>query len=556
MQCIAFIRPVLCVQFSIAVILLYFDRDTGIKSFYDFPNYGVFMGKPNSPLNLLVRRNFLKAALMAGVISMIGGSSLAFALSNDDYPAIREAAEAGRAASIKRLQDWIALPSIAAENLNMMEGAQYMAKLARDAGFDHTEIVPTDGHPGVWATMDNGAERTLAIYFMYDVKQYEADEWSSPPLEGRIVDKLGFGKAIMGRGAVNQKGPEAMLLAALHAMRAAGVKPPVNLVLVAEGEEEIGSPHFLQIVTRPDIMAKLKQSEGIFIPIGWQDMKGNVEVNLGAKGIVELELIASGESWGRGPKKDIHSSLKAMVDSPAWRLVQALQTLVTVDGNTPVIDGWFENVRPLSAREKELIAKAAANGDEASRKKLLGVEHWIDDLPFKDALERLASQPTVNIEGLVAGYTGPGGKTILPGKALAKLDLRLVPNQTRVEAEKKLRAHLDKRGFTDIEIKVGGGYDPTETAEDSRIIKAKLETYRRAGVTATLNPRLAGSWPGAMFTAPPLSIPAGQFGLGHGSGAHAPDEYFVVESSNPNVADVVDAAMGYVDFFYQVANIR
>jgi acetylornithine deacetylase/succinyl-diaminopimelate desuccinylase-like protein len=556
MQCIAFIRPVLCVQFSIAVILLYFDRDTGIKSFNDFPNYGVSMSKPNSPLNLLVRRNFLKAALMAGVISMIGGSSLAFALSNDDYPAIREAAEAGRAASIKRLQDWIALPSIAAENLNMMEGAQYMAKLARDAGFDHTEIVPTDGHPGVWATMDNGAERTLAIYFMYDVKQYEADEWSSPPLEGRIVDKLGFGKAIMGRGAVNQKGPEAMLLAALHAMRAAGVKPPVNLVLVAEGEEEIGSPHFLQIVTRPDIMAKLKQSEGIFIPIGWQDMKGNVEVNLGAKGIVELELIASGESWGRGPKKDIHSSLKAMVDSPAWRLVQALQTLVTVDGNTPVIDGWFENVRPLSAREKELIAKAAANGDEASRKKLLGVEHWIDDLPFKDALERLASQPTVNIEGLVAGYTGPGGKTILPGKALAKLDLRLVPNQTRVEAEKKLRAHLDKRGFTDIEIKVGGGYDPTETAEDSRIIKAKLETYRRAGVTATLNPRLAGSWPGAMFTAPPLSIPAGQFGLGHGSGAHAPDEYFVVESSNPNVADVVDAAMGYVDFFYQVANIR
>jgi acetylornithine deacetylase/succinyl-diaminopimelate desuccinylase-like protein len=556
MQCIAFIRPVLCVQFSIAVILLYFDRDTGIKSFNDFPNYGVSMSKPNSPLKLLVRRNFLKAALMAGVISMIGGSSLAFALSNDDYPAIREAAEAGRAASIKRLQDWIALPSIAAENLNMMEGAQYMAKLARDAGFDHTEIVPTDGHPGVWATMDNGAERTLAIYFMYDVKQYEADEWSSPPLEGRIVDKLGFGKAIMGRGAVNQKGPEAMLLAALHAMRAAGVKPPVNLVLVAEGEEEIGSPHFLQIVTRPDIMAKLKQSEGIFIPIGWQDMKGNVEVNLGAKGIVELELIASGESWGRGPKKDIHSSLKAMVDSPAWRLVQALQTLVTVDGNTPVIDGWFENVRPLSAREKELIAKAAANGDEASRKKLLGVEHWIDDLPFKDALERLASQPTVNIEGLVAGYTGPGGKTILPGKALAKLDLRLVPNQTRVEAEKKLRAHLDKRGFTDIEIKVGGGYDPTETAEDSRIIKAKLETYRRAGVTATLNPRLAGSWPGAMFTAPPLSIPAGQFGLGHGSGAHAPDEYFVVESSNPNVADVVDAAMGYVDFFYQVANIR
>jgi acetylornithine deacetylase/succinyl-diaminopimelate desuccinylase-like protein len=130
-----------------------------------------------------------------------------------------------------------------------------------------------------------------------------------------------------------------------------------------------------------------------------------------------------------------------------------------------------------------------------------------------------------------------------------------VPDQTRAEAEAKLRAHLDKRGFEDVEMIVGGGYDPTETPEDSRIIRAELETYRRAGVKATLNPRLAGSWPGAMFTAPPLSLPAGQFGLGHGSGAHAPDEYFVVESGNPNVAGIVDAAMGYVDLFYQVARL-
>ena len=501
------------------------------------------------------RRDVLKTAVFAGIGTMLNSSAFGSVIGADEYLAIRKAAESGRDASIKRLQDWIALPSIAAENLNMPEGAEYMAALARDAGFETVSIVPTDGHPGVYATMDNGAARTLAIYFMYDVKQFDPSEWSSPPLEGRIVDRPGFGQAIMGRGAVNQKGPEATLLAGLHAMKSAGIRPPVNLVLVAEGEEEIGSPHFHQIVSRPDIMATLKRSEGIFIPIGWQDINGNVSVNLGAKGIVELELVASGENWGRGPKKDIHSSLKAMVDSPAWRLVQALQTLVTSDGNTPAIDGWFENVRLLTAREKELIASVAANTDESTRKKLLGVEHWIDDLPYLAALERLASQPTVNIEGLVSGYTGPGGKTILPGRAVAKLDLRLVPNQTRAEAEAKLRAHLDKRGFEDVAMIVGGGYDPTETPEDSRIIQAELETYRRAGVDATLNPRLAGSWPGAMFTASPLSLPAGQFGLGHGSGAHAPDEYFVVESSNPNVAGIVDAAMGYVDFFYQVARL-
>ncbi|MBL8269566.1 M20/M25/M40 family metallo-hydrolase [Steroidobacter sp.] len=499
------------------------------------------------------RRDFLTAAL-AGAGSMMFSSSSAWAAA-ERYPAIRKAAEAGSEAAIKRIQDWIALPSIAAENLNMQEGAKYMANLARDAGFDAATIVPTDGHPGVFATMDNGAKRTLALYFMYDVKQFDPAEWSSPPLAAKIVDKPGFGRAIVGRGAVNQKGPEATVLAALHAMRAAKVKPPVNIVLVAEGEEEIGSPHFHQVVQRPEVFAALKKAEGIFIPASWQDVNGSVAVNLGSKGVVELELVSSGEKWGRGPKGDIHSSMKAIVDSPAWRLVAALNSLVTPDGNNSVIDGWFENVRPLTAREKELLAEAARTADEQTQKKLLGVNRWVDDLPYAQALERLASQPTVNIEGLVGGYTGPGGKTILPGRAVAKLDLRLVPNQTRAEAVKKMRAHLDKRGFTDVELNVTGGYDPTETAEDSRIIRAELATYKRAGVKATLNPRLAGSWPGAVFTAPPLSLPAGHFGLGHGSGAHAPDEYYVVESTNPKVAGITDAMLGYVDMFYQIAQV-
>ena len=179
------------------------------------------------------------------------------------------------------------------------------------------------------------------------------------------------------------------MLAALHAMRAAKVKLPVNLVLVAEGEEEIGSPNFHQIVQRPDIFAALKKAEGIFIPASWQDMNGNVSVNLGSKGIVELELVASGDKWGRGPKGDIHSSQKAMVDSPVWRLVAALNSLVTPDGNTPVIDGWFENVRPLTAREKELIAEVARSGDEQAQKKLLGVDS-LDRRPALPAGARAA----------------------------------------------------------------------------------------------------------------------------------------------------------------------
>ncbi|MEH0197141.1 M20/M25/M40 family metallo-hydrolase [Caulobacter sp. CCNWLY153] len=474
-----------------------------------------------------------------------------------DMAAIRKAAEAGYDVSVKRIQDWIALPSIAAENRDMDKGADYMAALARDAGFTSVEKIPTDGAPGVFGVLDVGARRWLAIYFMYDVKQYDPAEWSSPPLEARIVDKPGFGKVIVGRGAVNQKGPQASLLAALHAIRAAGKKPPVNLVLVCEGEEEIGSPHFRQIVTRPHVLAALKKCEGVIIPAGWQSpSNGGVSVNLGAKGVVEFELVASGEKWGRGPKTDIHSSEKARVDSPAWRLVQALTTLVTPDGNTPAVDGYFEKVRPLTAREKELISLAAQRMTEADAKKALGVDRWIDDLPWEKALERLASQPTINIEGLVSGYTGPGGKTVLPGRAVAKIDLRLVPNMTMDDAVAKIRAHLDKRGFNDVEIKVSGGYDPTETPEDSRLIRAQLASYKRLGAPATLYPRLAGSWPGTVFTSPPVSLPAGQFGLGHGSGAHAPNEYYVIESSNPKVQGLVGGTMSYVDLMYEIAEAK
>ncbi|RGP40349.1 Beta-Ala-His dipeptidase [Altererythrobacter insulae] len=501
------------------------------------------------------RRALLRHSALAGIASTIAPwSSIAFAQS-DARAAIRSAAVANRDDDIRRIQDWIRLPSIAAEDLNMPEGARYMAQLAQDAGFDDVEIIPTDGHPGVFGYMDNGAARTLGIYFMYDVKQFDPSEWRSHPTEANIVEMDGWGRAIMGRGAVNQKGPEATFLAALHAMKRAGVTPPVNIALICEGEEEIGSPNFKQVATKPNVLRALQQCEGIFIPVSWQGSNGEVSVNLGSKGIIELELIASGEKWGRGPKGDIHSSLKAMVDSPVWRLVQALNTLVTPDGNTVAIDGWFENVRKLSKREIDLIDAAAAAADEGKRKASLGVTHWIDNLPFNEALQRLAQEPTVNIEGLVAGYTGPGGKTILPGSATAKLDLRLVPNQTRAEAERKLRAHLDANGFADVEMNVSGGYDPTEVAEDSRLVQAQLASYRALGVTANLNPRLAGSWPGAVFTAPPVSIPAAHFGIGHGSGAHAPNEYYVIESSNPNVAGITDATMGYVEMMYQLARM-
>jgi acetylornithine deacetylase/succinyl-diaminopimelate desuccinylase-like protein len=454
--------------------------------------------------------------------------------------------------AVQRLHDWIAQVSIAAENRGYPEGAEYMAKLARDAGFQKADVITTDGKPGVFATLDAAAPKTVGLYFMYDVKQFDPAEWTSSPTDAQIVDKPPLGKAIVGRGAVNQKGPEAAFLAALHAIKGAGKKMPVNLVMVAEGEEEIGSPHIKQLAHRPEVQEALKKCVGVFMPSATQDLDGVVTVNLGSKGVIELELASDGAKWGRGPAKDIHSSLKAMIDSPAWRLVHALNTLVSEDGNTIKIDN-YPKPRPISADEKTMIASVSKVRSEASAKKQFSTQHWIDDLPWQQANERLESQPTVNIEGLVGGYTGPGGKTILPHRAVAKIDMRLVPDMKADDALAALKAHLAKRGFGDIEVNMTGGYDPTNTSKDAALIQSQIAAYKQFGIDPLLWPRNAGSYPGYAFTGEPLKLAAGHFGLGHGSGAHAPDEYYVIESANPKIQSFDGAAMSFVEYLYELA---
>src|SRR5213082_968572 len=307
----------------------------------------------------------------------------------DDLAPIFTEIEKRHDEAVARLQEWIRQPSIAAENRGMNEGCELTMRMLKDAGFNSVTKIPTDGQPGIFATLDAGAPRTLGLYFMYDVKQADPAEWSSPPFDAALLDKPGLGKILMGRGAVNQKGPEATFFAALHAFRGANKKLPVNLVFVAEGEEEIGSPHFPQIVHRPEVLAALKKCSGIYMPFAAQDLTGDVTVFLGAKGVVELELVSSGERWGRGPKRDIHSSSKARVDSPAWHLVEALATLVSPDGNDPAIEGFAAKARPLSESEKKMIAEAARRLSETDAKKQMGVEHWVHDVSWQEALELL-----------------------------------------------------------------------------------------------------------------------------------------------------------------------
>jgi len=504
------------------------------------PNYSYFN-----------RREFIQGALAGAALACLPVS--VFGADNSAMEAVLAQVPKMHDDNVRRLQEWIALPSIAAENRNFPQGPDYMAKLAREAGFTDVEIIPTSGKPGVFGLINAGAPTTVGIYFMYDVKQFDPSEWSSPPLEGKIVEKEGLGKVCVGRGAVNQKGPENSFLGALRAFQAAKVKLPVNLVLVCEGEEEIGSPHFPEIVRNPRVTAPLQKSVGIFMPSAAQGPDGNVETDLGAKGVVELELVSSGEKWGRGPSHDVHSSLEAAVDSPTWHLVQALNTLIEPDGHTPAVTGFFDKAKPLTPAQIDMIKAVAARRSEDVLKKQLGVQHWTSDKNYVDAMIALESKPTINIEGLVAGYTGPGGKTVLPHRAVAKVDMRLVPDMTASGTLQLLKDYLANKGFGDIEVNMSGGYDPNQTSPDTKLIQAQISTYKKLGQDPLLWPRSAGSWPGYIFTNPPLSLPAGHFGLGHGTGAHAPNEYYLIDSTNPKVAGIDGAVGSFVEYLYALA---
>src|SRR3954470_18110383 len=497
---------------------------------------------------MMQRRTFLHGAAVVGAAAMLPRRGHAAAHLKPIYDQI----EKQRAESIARIQEWVKQPTIAAESRGITEGCDLTMRLLRDAGFGKVERVPTDGHPGIFATLDAGARRTIGLYFMYDVKQVDPKEWSSPPWDAAIVDVPKIGKSIMGRGAVNQKGPQATFLAALHAIRGAGRKLPVNFVLVAESEEKIGSPHYAQIVSRPDIRAALKRCDGVFMPHANQSSDGSVMINLGAKGIVECEIVSSADTWGRGPKRDVHSSNRARIDSPAWHLVQALNTLVNAEGD-PAIDGLFERVKPLSERDRKLLDEAARQMNEAEAKASLGVQRWAHDASWRQSLDDLTAKPTVNIEGIYGGYTGPGGMNILAHRAAAKRDLRLVPDMTAADTFAKLKAHLAKRGYGDLDIKMTGGYDPNSTPPDSRLIQADVKVYQMAELKSMRWPRLAGSWPGYVFTGDPLKLPAGHFGLCHGSRAHAPDEYYLIEPSDPKLHGLDAAVRGFVDYLYELA---
>jgi acetylornithine deacetylase/succinyl-diaminopimelate desuccinylase-like protein len=471
------------------------------------------------------------------------------------HPEIYAHIDANRAQHLENLRRWLKQPSVSAQNIGVREMAEMLRGDLRRIGFREAELVPTSGHPGVWGYYDAGAARTLAVYMMYDVQPVEDEGWRVRPFAAELVDHQ-HGRALMARGATNQKGPERAFLNALESIIAVRGKLPVNLMVVAEGEEELGSPHYPEIIARYE--SRLRTAAGVLFPANAQAPTGEVSMALGVKGILYVEMEAKGGARGGPREAEVHSSLKAIIDAPALRLVQALASLTSPDGNTIVVPGYYDAIRPPNMEEQRLINGMVEEWTrrEPSLRQSLGVERWIDGLSGRDALLRYLFDTTINVDGIWGGYSGPGTKTILPHRATAKVDTRLVPNQTPEQALRLLRAHLDAHGFTDIEIRRLGGYPPAQTSVEAPLVRAAIGTYNKYGYTPSVAPRLAGSAPYYVFTET-LRLPIVAGGIGHGSGAHAPNEYMIVEPrAGSRIAGLPEVEKFYVDLLYALAEAR
>jgi acetylornithine deacetylase/succinyl-diaminopimelate desuccinylase-like protein len=465
------------------------------------------------------------------------------------HPAIYRYIDENLDAHLAHLQRWVRQPSISALNEGIAEMAELLRQDLLDIGFAEAALVPTSGHPGVWGYYDAGADKTLAIYMMYDVQPVEPEDWQVDPFAGEIVDH-DLGRALMARGATNQKGPQRAFLNAIESIIAVEGTLPVNLMVVAEGEEELGSPNYLEVIE--PYRERLQTADGVLFPFNAQDQAGDVSMFLGVKGIVYFELEAKGGPEGGPTRAEIHGSLKAIADSPSLRLVQAIASLTDESGNVIVVPGYYDAIRGPTHEEQTLINASLEDyiRTEPLMMQALGLERLIDGMRGEEAALEYLYTTTLNINGIWAGYTGEGVKTILPHKATAKMDSRLVPDQDPDAALALIRSHLDERGFSDVIIRKMAGYPPAQTSLSAPLVQSAIRAYNKRGGRLSIAPRIGGSAPYYVFT-DVLGLPLVAGGIGYGTGAHAPNEIMIIEpKEGSGIAGLAEIEKFYVDLLY------
>ncbi len=457
---------------------------------------------------------------------------------------------------VENLQKWIQQPSVSNSGEGIPETAELVKGYFDKLGCQESKVYDVGlaewgqpGNPVVYAHCDEGAPKTLLVYWMYDTMPVtQPDLWVAPPFEARIVDGKTAGldpswkKVLVGRGAVNSKGPQMTELNAIMSLKASMGKLPVNLIFIAEGDEERMSMGLRKFVTtHPDL---LKSADAMLMfGVPTFGMMG------GSEGLMYIELTTSGTKWGRGPTvSDIHGSYKRSVDSPAWRHVQMLASLISKDGNSPAIQGWNENIAPLNPKELEALKTSAKTADLKKAAQNLGVARFISDDPYKMTLMSRYST-ILNMDGIWGGNMYANGSgAILPNRITSKHSIRYIPYQHSADILKKIRAQLDKNGYPDVELKLIGDQPWSKMSYDTDIAHAIEQMYDIFGAqyakpvegTSILEGSGgAGAWPAYLFTnseqgdpnIKPLGLPIASGGLGMGGRAHAANEYWVIEGA-------------------------
>jgi acetylornithine deacetylase/succinyl-diaminopimelate desuccinylase-like protein len=481
---------------------------------------------------------------------------------------------------VENLQKWMRQPSISNSGEGIPETAEMVKGFFDKLGCQTTRVYDvgiteygTPGNPVVYGKCDEGAPKTVAIYWQYDTMPVTQPElWVAPPFEARIIDGSTAAvsqasRVVLGRGAVNSKGGEMAELNALMSIKAVMGKLPVNIIFVAEGDEErmdIGLRKFM--IDHSDL---LKEADALF-------------AGGPSEGCVYVELTTSGKSWGRGPTvSDIHGANKRSVDSPAWRHIKMLSSLVSDDGNTPKIKGFFDGREDWTPEQMAQMKEQAKHNNLDIMAKNLGVARFISDDPLTQIMQ--ARGTSFNLDGIWGGnmYAGGAG-AILPNKVTSKHNFRYVPKMSGLEIVKDLRAQLDANGYKDVEMKLIGdvpwsrGSDThndiseahrkavqilgsaglarpaRDGAADSSLVAGNSKKQALFPISDAPNGRAyennengeptGGYWPAYLFAdgeagqkVGSVSLPMGigsYTGGGEGGRAHAANEYYTVESKS------------------------
>jgi acetylornithine deacetylase/succinyl-diaminopimelate desuccinylase-like protein len=434
--------------------------------------------------------------------------------------------------SLAELGRLCAIPSVSAQGSGIAECAEAVAALLRARGFA-AEVVASARNPVVLADAPGASERTLLCYNHYDVQPAEPLElWTSPPFE--MARREG---RLFARGVADDKGELVSRLAAIDAVRAVTGGLPCRIKFLVEGEEEISSPSLPAFVEQH---AGRLAADGCIWEFGSVNEQGRPVEYLGLRGICYVELSVETLTL------DAHSGLGGSIfPNAAWRLVWALNSIKGPDGRVR-IPGFYDNVVPPSERDMQLLAALPDSADEHRR--MYGVKHFLGDLSGVELRREEVFVPTCTICGLTSGYQGPGSKTVLPARASAKIDFRLVINQTPEEIVGKLRAHLNAEGFDDVQIDFLGGGRPARTDPDDPFIKLVTATAREVyGSEPLIWPMIGGSGPNYLFTHH-LGVPIATLGVGYpGSRAHAPDENLRVDDFVRGVKHMARVLLGFAE---------